>query len=346
MANRALSRGKRVERGFELLAVPVFPTAPFLPSVKLGPSAIPRVKLLRENWWWTGENNFLGFVLQGTTPELPEKTQGARGTGPWTRSISRVSGTGTPTSLGYLRSVSIFFFNFPHPAPPTLPSAACRPGWEKPRAGPTLRRGLTCALGRCRKEGRRAGARPGRPDGLRGSRGAAKSGARGDAAGGWRRPGHSSRGSGRPQPRRHALDARRSRSLAVGGSGVRAQPGCRSRARASPPRPLPLPRRSARGAGARGRRPAGPRRARTPAGSGPAPRARPWGRGGAGRARALGGDRWACWFPGRGALWLLRWSGALGTRRRDLWRPSHLPPWPQIVYLLLRLAPCVGHKSS
>lgn len=214
---------------------------------------------MRENRRWTGENNFLGSVFQGTTPELPEKTLGTRGAGTWTRSISGVWGTGTPTSLGDLRTVPFYFssFNFPHPAPPTFPSAACTRGWEKPRAGPTLRRGLTCALRRCRKEGRRAGARPGRPDGLRGSRGAARSGGRGDSGG--RQPGHSPRGSGRPQPRHHALDARGSRSLAGGASGVRPQSGCRRRARVPAPPPPPAERarrrrpRSAAGRGAPGR---------------------------------------------------------------------------------------------
>lgn len=103
--------------GFQLAAAYALPIAPFLPlGARSACQLFQKVtQLLGENCWWSGKNNFLGFAFRDTTPELPEKTLGARGAGPWGQGrsgISRVRGTGAPTPPGHLRTVSCLFLAY------------------------------------------------------------------------------------------------------------------------------------------------------------------------------------------------------------------------------------------
>lgn len=271
-----------MERGFELLAVPGLPTAPFLPS-----GADWACQLFKESnccekaAGGQERNNLLGFVFQGATPEPPEKTLSARRAGPWTLSISRVSGTGTPTSLGFLRNVSIFLsLTFRTPRPPLSPLLAAPPAGRSRAPAPPYERDSPARLAAAgRREGGQERGQGGPMDyaGARAPLGAGPGGTRRTAA-----ETQSARlrppAASPPRPRRSQEP-----QPPGGASGVRAQPACRRRARAAPP--LPLPRRSARGASARGRRPTGARPDASRKRSRPS-RAN-WGAGrGSGRARA------------------------------------------------------------
>lgn len=310
-----------MERGFELLAVPGLPTAPFLPS-----GADWACQLFKESnccekaAGGQERNNLLGFVFQGATPEPPEKTLSARRAGPWTLSISRVSGTGTPTSLGFLRNVSIFLsLTFRTPRPPLSPLLAAPPAGRSRAPAPPYERDSPARLAAAgRREGGQERGQGGPMDyaGARAPLGAGPGGTRRTAA-----ETQSARlrppAASPPRPRRsQEPQPPGGRERRQGPAGL---PASRARGPAPPPPPEERARRKRPRSAADGGAP-GRQQEAVP------PLARELG-GGAGvrpRARALGGHRWVCWFLGRGALGLPRWSRALRPRRQALWRPSRL----------------------
>lgn len=83
---------------------------------RFGLSAFQRVKqLLGENCWWRGKN-FLGFVSKTPPQSCQRRLWAPEGLDPGDKdarsSISRVWGTGVPTSPGQLLTVPFLFFFF------------------------------------------------------------------------------------------------------------------------------------------------------------------------------------------------------------------------------------------
>lgn len=263
-----------------------------------------------------GDRSFLLVVFcKYIIPELSEKTLGARRAGPGRqrRSISGVWRTGAPTPPGHRRTVSFlsFFFNFPHPVRPNPPEPGAEPARRGGRGPHPAKRDsparVVAAAGRQVREGEAGAARRATRE-LGGRKGAGPLGSHG---GRWPRLSLCGAGCRAATPSTPA----RATPRAQGASGHRASWAVGvGRARPAPRGSAPPPA-SARGAGVRGLRPAGARRAPTPTGSGHAPRVRPCGLGAAvwaGRGRALLACVPGFSLPRRAwGLGLSRWVGGV-----------------------------------
>lgn len=140
-------RGGERKRGFQLAAVPVLPTAPFLPS---GAGWVCQLFKKSKSFWEKtegAEESTISLILFSKTPPQTElerscrAREGLHARGRTRQHLQRLGAWGAHRP-GHLRTVS-FFLGFCTSRPPTLVGEAGR--------RPHPRRGLTCALGRCRK---------------------------------------------------------------------------------------------------------------------------------------------------------------------------------------------------
>lgn len=133
--------------------------------------------MLGENCWWRGKKNFLGFVSKTPPQSCERRLWAPEGLDPGDKdarsSISRVWGTGLPTSPGHLLTVpflSLSFFSSCFvgltsctPCPPPSPVLTANLAWRSRALAPPCER-ETHLCSWPLQEGRQEGERPGRPD--------------------------------------------------------------------------------------------------------------------------------------------------------------------------------------